>query len=479
LMGLILILSSASAYFVDRFGILIDKTMIRNVFATNATESLELVSSGLIFQVVLLGVVPALLLQRWPLKKQSFRQIFAHRALIIMALLVMLGGIAAIFYQPHAALLRNHREVRHMLSPVNMLSGVGSLVSEVTRKPLPYEAIAAGVRLGPHRSSIASNPEGMTNRQSRPTLLVLVVGETARAKNFGLNHYARATTPKLQSIPEVVAFDRVVACGTSTAISVPCMFSDLTREEFSIRRARARDNLLDVLEKAGFKVAWFDNNTSCNGVCRDRKEIRADQDTSTALCAANTPCMDGAIFNKVWDQIEEIQQDTVVVIHMLGSHGPGYHLRYPKEYEKFTPVCRETDFSLCGINEIVNAYDNSILYSDYLLAETIENLERRNDSLDSALLFISDHGESLGEKGLFLHAIPYSVAPREQLEVPMVFWMSDGFGDHMNLMPECIRHASHKSLSHDHLFHSILGLVDIELPAKRAELDVFSLCRRS
>ncbi|NBS13039.1 MAG: phosphoethanolamine transferase, partial [Gammaproteobacteria bacterium] len=256
------------------------------------------------------------------------------------------------------------------------------------------------------------------------------------------------------------------------------LFSDLSREEFSVRRARARDNLLDVMERAGFDILWFDNNTSCNGACGDRVEMRVDAAPSSDLCRATTPCMDGALFEKVWNELAHINRDTVLVIHMLGSHGPGYHLRYPKEYERFTPVCLETDFSLCTIEEIVNAYDNTILYSDTLLAETIRKLSDQSQRIDSAFIYVSDHGESLGEKGLFLHAIPYAVAPKEQLEVPMVFWMSAGFGEHMGLNSDCIRQSSHRPVSHDFLFHSVLGLMDIRLPAKRTELDLFSPCVR-
>lgn len=478
IVAVLLVISSAAAYFVSRYGILIDKTMIRNVFATNTTESLELLTVGLVLQVTFFGVIPALVVVRWPLKVQSVRERVAHRAAVIAALFMALGGIAAIFYQPHASLLRNHREARHMLSPINILSSVGSLAAEAIRQPLPYEAIAAGVKLGPHWSNLLLSKNHEEQPEHRPTLLVLVVGETARAKNFGLNHYLRQTTPQLQSIPNVVAFDRVTACGTSTAISVPCLFSDLSREEFSVRRARARDNLLDVMERAGFDIVWFDNNTSCNGACGDRVEVRVDSTASSDLCPPATPCMDGALFEKVWKKLEHINRDTVLVIHMLGSHGPGYHLRYPKEYERFTPVCRETDFSLCTIEEIVNAYDNTILYSDTLLAETIGRLSNQSQRMDSAFIYVSDHGESLGEKGLFLHAIPYAVAPKEQLEVPMVFWMSSGFGKHMGLSSDCIREARHRPVSHDFLFHSVLGLMDITLPAKRTELDLFSPCVR-
>ena len=480
-LGMVVVMSSLATYFVAHYGILIDKTMIRNVFATNAAETSELLSLGLLTQVLLSGVLPAAIIQFVPLTLQTRREVLLRRLISLTGLLLLVAVIAATFYQSHAALLRNHREVRHMLTPVNIIASTAGLAAEAVQRPLPYESIAAGVQLGPHWQNTTSTVSGKAgeSKRKRPVVIVLVVGETARAHNFGLNDYARQTTPRLAEASDLIAFQEVTACGTSTAISVPCMFSDLTREEFSPRKARARDNLLDVLERAGFAVTWFDNNTSCNGVCGNRPELRADPQEQAALCPEGAPCFDGAIFERMWTQLSTINQDMVVVMHMLGSHGPGYHLRYPAEFERFTPVCRETDFALCSRDEIVNAYDNSILYTDYLVAETISRLAARTDQLDVGMLYVSDHGESLGENGLFLHAIPYSVAPLDQLRVPMVFWSSDGLVARMGLDLGCVRQQTHKPLSHDHFFHSVLGLLDITLPAKRDELDIFGSCMPS
>lgn len=476
ILGILIIASSAAAYYVNHYGILIDKTMIRNVLATNSAETLELMTPRLMSYVLLWGVLPATVIQLVNVKTQTVQKVLWQRAMALLGLLVMVGVIAALSYSSHAALLRNHREVRHMLTPVNMLAGAGSLVAENFQNPLPYEPIAAGVALGTHwkgQTPVSKTGAGVLKK---PVVMVLIIGETARAQNFGLNGYLRQTTPKLAAIDELLVFKNVTACGTSTAISVPCIFSDLPRDEFSLRKARSRDNLLRVLEEAGFTIKWFDNNTSCNGVCAGREEMRADRERQGNYCHEELPCVDEAVFEMMWRELGQAKVNTVLVLHMLGSHGPGYHLRYPLEFEKFVPACHETDFSKCSTQEIINAYDNSILYTDHLLAQTVTKAQFHHNDYDSVVWYVSDHGESLGEKGLYLHAIPYAVAPKEQLQVPMVLWMSDGFRQRMDLDVACLNQSTERALSHDHIFHSALGLLDVQLPVKRPSLDMFSGC---
>jgi lipid A ethanolaminephosphotransferase len=254
------------------------------------------------------------------------------------------------------------------------------------------------------------------------------------------------------------------------------MFSDLGRERFDPEEAKARDNLINIVQRVGFEVQWFGNNTSCQGVCRDVPETRVRREDYPQYCVGESPCMDGAMFDMFGKTLANTSGRRFVVLHMLGNHGPGYHLRYPKEFEKFTPVCRETDFSKCDLTSIVNAYDNEILYTDHLLAETIRQLAALGDRADAALIYVSDHGESLGESGIFLHALPYAIAPEVQTHVPMVFWASPGFARRMGVDANCLARTAGRELSHDNLFHSVLGLLGIESSARRPELDLFARC---
>lgn len=483
LLALVVVLGALASYFVLAYGVLIDKTMIRNVFETDAVESAELVNAKLLGYVTLLGVLPALAVLRWPVQRLSWRREALQRVGVVVASLAAVGLIAAGFYQDHASLLRNNRELRHVLVPINWIAGVGSHIAESTRKPLPYEPIGddarTGARLAMASAAAGSAGGSMTEgRVDRPFVFVLVVGETARAEDVPMDGYARQTMPKLAARSDLINFPEVSSCGTSTAISVPCMFSDLGREGFSPEGARARDNLIDILSKAGWERRWYGNNTSCKGVCRDVVERRADPRAYPQLCKPGQPCMDGAMFEDFRRGLGARAPRLVIVLHMLGSHGPGYHLRYPPEFARFKPECRHTDFSRCSTTEIVNAYDNTLLYTDHLLDGAIEALDRLGPTTDTALLYVSDHGESLGENGIFLHAMPYAVAPREQTHVPMFLWMSQGAPERLGIDLPCVDRQRRLAWSHDNLFHSVLGLLDVETRARKPELDLFAPCRR-
>jgi len=470
LLAIALVLAALAGYFVWAYGVLVDKVMIRNVFETDALEAGELVNWKLLLFVGVLGVLPALVVLRTPLARPSWRRELLHRGVALGVTVIGIGIVAFFFYQDEASFLRNNRDLRHRLVPVNYLAGVGSYVQEITKRKLPYQAIGADATLGSRWKAASAE---------RPLLLVLVVGETARAANFSLGGYSRETNPRLAEVKDLVYFTEVSSCGTSTAISVPCMFSDLGREGFSAEKALARDNLIDIVAKAGLGVDWYGNNTNCKGICRAAGEKRAVREQYPQYCKDDVPCTDGAIFEDFWNTLPSYSGRGLVVLHQLGSHGPGYHLRYPESFNRFEPVCRSTDFSKCQASEIVNAYDNTLLYTDHLLAETISRLQSIAERVDSAILYVSDHGESLGENGLFLHAVPYALAPRVQTHVPMVFWSTPGFGERMGVDQQCLREQRNRPLSHDNYLHTVLGLLDVSTSVRKSDLDFVRSCRRS
>lgn len=467
MLALVLVLAASASYFVDVYGVLIDKVMIRNVLETNATESLELFTGRMLLQVGALGILPAVLLLMMPVTLKSWRGELRDRGIALLVTLLGVGVIAGFFYQDHASLLRNHRELRHMLLPVNFIAGLGSHVGDKLKPTIPY------TRVGEDAKRVVGRPS------QKPMLVVFVLGETARAANFSLGGYPRPTNPALSRIKDLIYFPDVASCGTSTAISVPCLFSDMGRSGFDAEEARARDNLIDIALRAGLDVQWYGNNTDCKGVCRSVPERRVDRTQHPEACIEDRPCMDGALFDDFFRSLSDIQRDRFTVIHTLGSHGPGYHLRYPVEFEQFKPACREVDFAKCSVAEVVNAYDNTLLYDDYLLAKTIDQLNTISDRVDVAMLYVSDHGESLGENGLFLHALPYAIAPQTQTRVPMIFWASPGFKQRVAVEPSCAREQARESLSHDHVFHTLLDLLEIQSTAKRRDLAIFAGCRAS
>jgi lipid A ethanolaminephosphotransferase len=309
-------------------------------------------------------------------------------------------------------------------------------------------------------------------------VFVLVVGETARAANFGMLGYERATTPELAAL-NVIAFRNVTSCGTSTEVSVPCLFSEGGRADYDERRIRNSEGLLDVLVRAGYAVTWLDNQSGCKGVCRGAgvRYEKLAADAAPELCHGDE-CFDGILVRRLQAELAEVQTDTVFVLHMMGNHGPAYFRRYPPEFRRFTPDCATAELRDCSREQVVNAYDNAILYTDHVLAGVLQTLAAHAVSIDSAMLYVSDHGESLGEHGLYLHGLPYSIAPDTQTRVPMITWISPGFARAETVDTRCLEGRAGDALSHDNVFHSVLGLLDVQTRAYRAERDLFAECRR-
>ena len=249
--------------------------------------------------------------------------------------------------------------------------------------------------------------------------MILVVGETTRAQNWGLNPNAPNTTPELKKIADVINYPNVTSCGTATAISVPCMFSNMTRENYNGNLARHQENVMDILQRAGLYTSWRENDGGCKGVCDRIKHINIPDSAQAGQCGSDG-CLDIALLNQLEQEIQAMPHDGIIVLHTMGSHGPAYYQRYTPEFRRFTPTCDSNQIQDCSNTELQNTYNNTILYIDHILAQTIALLQRQPD-IDSALWYLSDHGESLGEKGIYLHGTPYLIAPSQQTHIPMIF----------------------------------------------------------
>jgi lipid A ethanolaminephosphotransferase len=308
-------------------------------------------------------------------------------------------------------------------------------------------------------------------------VLVLVLGETARAANFSLLGYARQTNPELARL-DVVALSDVHSCGTSTEVSVPCMFSRDGRANYDEARIRQSEGVLQVLARAGYAVQWRDNQSGCKGVCAgtgiDYRKLKAD--AAPGLCR-DGECYDEILVESLRADIAAVQRDTVIVLHMMGNHGPAYHRRYPPAFRRFQPDCQTAQLRDCSRAEVVNAYDNAILYTDHVLADIVRTLDTASTRLDTAMLYVSDHGESLGEGGFYLHGLPYRIAPEVQTRVPMLLWLSPDFAASAAIDRSCLQAQAALPRSHDNLFDSVLGALQVETVDYRAELDLFAACR--
>lgn len=459
----ILSLSTAAAYFMHTYGIVFDRGMMENIVQTHAAEAFELVTPRLGGWLLLLGGPACWLVLRTPLVRQRWHMHLVGKAATLGAVLGALLLTIAPFFQSYAPLIRSHRELALKLVPWNYVAAAHSYAR--TRFDSPQSLQPIGL------DAVRVERAG----RSKPRVLLLVIGETARAANFGLNGYRQPTTPRLEAEPGVINFTQVRSCGTATAVSLPCMFLDVGREGFSGTLASHRENLLDILQRAGVSVLWRDNNSGCKGVCDRVPHEDLKHDAPSTLCAQEE-CYDEILLHGLEQKLKSLSTDTVIVLHMQGSHGPSYHLRYPPAFEYFTPVCKTNQFDRCEREAIVNAYDNTLRYTDHVLAEAIEMLRRNTDHLAGSLIYVSDHGESLGEHGLYLHGMPYALAPAEQTHVPMLMWLSQDAPDALGLDAACLRGRAGDSLSHDNLYHTVLGLMGVRTTVYRADRDIAAAC---
>ncbi|WP_300655595.1 phosphoethanolamine transferase [Pseudomonas sp.] len=463
ILGVLLLVSAAASFFMSSYGIVIDYNMLTNVLQTDSAEALDLFSWGMLGWLLILGVLPALVVSRVRLIARPWAHELGFKLASMVLGLACLGGIMMSNYQSYASLLRNHHELRLLLTPSNVVAAVHGYSKRQFATPTKLQVVGA--------DAYQVKPVGGT---AKPKVTILVVGETARAADFSLNGYARPTNPELAK-QDVISFSNASSCGTATAVSVPCMFLDVGHDHYKDSMAKNREGLLDVLQHAGVAVLWRDNNSGCKGAC-DRVPTDDVSHLQIPDLCVGSECHDEVLLSGLQSYLDTLDHDAVVVLHMKGSHGPAYFKRYPPAFEKFTPVCQDNQLDRCSVASIVNAYDNSLTYTDHVLAQTIELLKDNAERFDTAMLYMSDHGESLGENGLYLHGLPYAMAPSEQTHVPMIVWLSAGLEQRSGIQASCLAKHQDVAYSHDNLFHSILGLMDVHTSAYQPELDLFRQC---
>ncbi|MGD9871746.1 MAG: phosphoethanolamine transferase [Thauera sp.] len=470
LLGGLILVAAVSSYYAGHFGVYFDPSMLRNVLRTDVAEARELLTPGFLLQVAALALPPLFVLQRVRLRRRPLKRALAIRgAAIVLALVAATGALGSVF-KDFSAQMRNHKELRYLITPAAPLWSLARVLSrDAQAANLPRQPIGTDARLGASWAAA-----------KKPVLFVIVVGETARAANWSLNREAgqspiHDTTPELAR-RTVINFPDVTSCGTNTEVSVPCMFSLQGRRNYDEDAIRGSESLLDVLRHAGLRVVWNDNQSGCKGVCAGVESMRPDPATLPQLCDGER-CLDEALLESSRSLLHDAGGNLVLVLHQLGNHGPAYFRRYPDAFRRFTPTCDDEDLSKCSREQISNSYDNALLYTDHVLARSIDLLQVLAPRYDTALLYVSDHGESLGENGLYLHGLPYSIAPAEQTRVPMVMWISSGFAARNRLDPACLRTQADKPAAHDNLFHTVLGLLDVRTSVRDDTLDLTAVCR--
>ncbi|MDI3490138.1 MAG: lipid ethanolaminephosphotransferase [Thauera sp.] len=469
-LGVMTLVAAVSSYYAGHFGVYFDPSMLRSVLRTDVAEARELLTSGFFLQVAALALPPLFVVQRARLRQRPPGRALAIRsAFVVLALIVAAGALGSVF-KDFSGQMRSHKELRYLITPAAPLWSLARVLTrDAQAANLPRQPVGTDARLGASWTAA-----------KKPALFVLVVGETARAANWGLNRGAgqspaHDTTPELAR-REVINFPEVSSCGTNTEVSVPCMFSLQGRRNYDEDAIRGSESLLDTLKHAGLRVVWNDNQSGCKGVCAGVESMRPDPSSLPGLCEGER-CLDEALLESSRALLRDAKGNLVLVLHQLGNHGPAYFRRYPDRFRRFTPTCDDEDLSKCSREQIANSYDNALLYTDHVLARNIDLLKELEPDYDTALLYVSDHGESLGENGLYLHGLPYSIAPAEQTRVPMVMWLSSGFAARNRVDPACLRTQAARPAAHDNLFHTVLGLLDVHTAVRDDALDLSAACR--
>ena len=459
------------AYFMLSYGVVIDKTMMLNILQTDIRETRDLLNWRLLATVLVLGALPVYGVWRQPVRyARAARQLATNLGLFITGLLAFVL-VLMVFFQSIAPVMHTHTHVRYLINPLNSFYALGQLAAKPFQKdnsvvlPLGRDA-----KLGAQYTG-----------QSKPPLLLLVLGETARSGNFGVNGYPRNTTPELAA-QNIASQRNAWSCGTSTAVSLPCMFSNAGRDGYSARANNA-ESVLDVLQHAGLAVLWVDNQSGCKGVCdrvHSARSVDAAHPSQPALCDGGE-CFDEIMLQGLDQRIaalpaEQRAKGVVVVLHQIGSHGPAYTQRSPAAYKRFMPECTNNALQSCTASEVVNVYDNSIAYTDHLLGLSIDWLKTQQVHSTPALVYVADHGESLGENNLYLHGMPYGIAPDVQKRVPWITWLSPGFEQRSRITTACLQKRLDTAISHDNYFHSVLGLMNVSTGVYRDALDIYAAC---
>ena len=453
-----LIISAFTSYFMNSYHIVIDDSMIRNSIQTDLHESMDLLSIELVGYLLFLGILPSIVVYKYPLEFTSFKKEALLKIKVIGISLSIIVLLLLIFSKFYASFFREHKPLRYYTNPTYPIySSVKFIIDSLKDGKKELKPIGRDATIN--------------QKQNKSKLIIMVVGEAARANRFSLNGYTRETNPLLKQ-EEIINFSNIHSCGTSTAVSVPCMFSIYNREDFSDSKGQTTENVLDVLNYTDkIAILWRDNNSDSKGVgarilCEDFKN-----GTTNTVCDIE-PRDEGMLVGL--DKYIETNKtkDILIVLHQMGNHGPAYYKRYPKEFEKFTPVCRTNQLENCSQEEISNAYDNAILYTDYFLSKVINFLKPYSNTHETAMIYMSDHGESLGENGLYLHGLPYFMAPENQTHVASLMWFGDEITKEIDLKK--LKSYSDKEFSHDNLFHTLLGVFNVSTSVYEKNKDIFA-----
>ncbi|WHP07196.1 MULTISPECIES: phosphoethanolamine transferase [Acinetobacter] len=455
-----------AAYAVNTLGVLITSDQIQNLMQTDIAEARDTWSWHLVTWTLGMTVLPIIVILMIKIKPEPIIRQLLHKLIALVVSLAMVLGLLFVFYVDFAAIFRENRDLKGMISPQNMIASFASYY----KKKAPKENLPLVVY---GEDAVMQKAQAT----SLPKLMVLVVGETARAENFSLNGYGKNTNPRLAQ-QDILNFSQVSSCGTATAVSVPCMFSGMPRKQYEERLASHREGLLDIAQRAGYQVTWIDNNSGCKGTCDRVNQFKIPEPIQQKWCK-DKECFDDILIDSFKAYLATIPQDDnrprLIVLHQMGSHGPAYYKRVPAQFKVFKPTCDTNAIQGCSRDALLNSYDNTLLYTDYVLDTLIETL-KNTTKYQTALWYLSDHGESTGESGMYLHGAPYAIAPTQQTHIPMLMWFSTVWQHQAKQQIKCLAQQGRQELSQDNLFPTMLSLLDVKSKVIDPNNDMLAAC---
>ena len=425
------IINAIALYFINTYGVMIDKTMIGNVFNTNFEEASSFFSFTLIVYLVLLGILPSILLFKIKIINPTLKKFFLQ----VMLTLVFLLSFAYLNSKNWLWIDKNAKTLGSLVMPWCYLVNI-NLYFRHKNDGNEKQLLLPNATINDHKKSI----------------VILVIGESARSEDFSLYGYKKNTNPLLSKINDIHSYN-AESSATYTTAGVK-----------SILEYKDTDKLYEILPNYLFRnhvgVFW---RTTNSGEPKVNIKSYQNKEALEKICKGGGCAYDEVLLSGLKEQIMASKENKILVIlHTSTSHGPSYYKKYPPQFNKFTPVCESVELANCSKEELTNAYDNTIVYTDYILASLIGELKDLKD-YNSCMIFLSDHGESLGEDNLYMHGIPISIAPKQQIDIPFIVWLSD---DSKKLKPN-------EMLSQHHVFHSVLDFLAIKSPIYDQNMSIF------
>ncbi|MDR3290073.1 MAG: sulfatase-like hydrolase/transferase [Rickettsiales bacterium] len=469
-----LIMNAFVFYFMSHFNTPINYDIFTNALQTNIEEVKDFLNFDMFFIVIIFGFVPCCAYYDFTKKVDIFDDDIKHLLMVkgivvIVSIILILIMIFDNF--KNFLVIRQNNELFDYLPPYNYIVGTIKTIkkSKKSKKKITTrieksqdDDEAMAVMDGKLKN--ISNGSAINLKTKNRNLIVYIVGESERSKSISYNGYDKNTMKFLDKYRDnIVNFQNFYSCNTSTFNSIPCMFTH--SQKLDLDSMLEYENYVDIFKKLNFGLQWKTNNGGCKGVCGAITDVGK---------------VDGGDIELLGDLNKEISKlkadNNVIYLHFRGSHGTEYYKRYPDEFEYWKPACKEKELRKCDDESIINAYDNSIRYTMFIVAKLIEILKANND-FNTGLVFVSDHGENIGENGFYLHGTPYILTKEVAGKVASFMWFNDNLLEEFKLNKQCMKNKESGKFGHFNMFHTMLGLFRVNNAYYDEKMDIFKSCQ--